>query len=169
MPCGFCGRSGQLECTVSMIITKSSSFKIISNCPFFVTIHQYKTVEKGSASNPMRNVPIFCRLCPGDKLASKPVIWRYNYINHLRTCHPSYACPEVPLDDSQVQIRLPNNVWTDMQITETEQQAAKIPSTHTIAFFNNYEPSNANDPSEVGRKRTKEKTSKASRKKTKKT
>ncbi|KAE9387260.1 hypothetical protein BT96DRAFT_1005284 [Gymnopus androsaceus JB14] len=104
----------------------------------------------------MQNVPIFCQLCPGNTLVSKPVIWHYNYMQHVRIAHPSYACPEIPVD-GQVQTWFPHTVWTDMEITAEEQKAARTPETSRIPFFTECEPASVTDSvdSGLGRKQTK--------------
>ncbi|KAJ7291828.1 hypothetical protein C8J57DRAFT_1044147, partial [Mycena rebaudengoi] len=56
-----------------------------SKCPNAGIKFTYSLAAKSTPSSPCSNVPIDCKLCG----TGKPAIWRYNYVHHLRSVHPT--------------------------------------------------------------------------------
>ncbi|KAL6302386.1 hypothetical protein BKA93DRAFT_737066 [Sparassis latifolia] len=133
MPCGFCGRSGNSNCAVTLKIS-SRTFKVECKCPFFLPF-RYGFAEKGSEKTPCRNVPIICSLCPkpSNKTVPPPAIWRYNMDTHLRLQHPEYASPSDP-----VGLPIPVKLWHDMAISMQEEKALQIPDPVIPPPFRNF-------------------------------
>lgn len=89
---------------------------------------QYVSAEKGSTSTPCRNVPIFCTLCVRDP---KPVIWRYNFLNHLEAFYKNVQTPNQP--DG---VPMPADMWSWARLSDENQAKAHIPEAkHLKAFY----------------------------------
>lgn len=85
-PCGLCLRYS--ECTFYLSKGKGAdrSPKLnesTSTCPNFVSF-SYSVAAISTMASPCSNVPLPCKECP----AGSPAIWRYNFLEHLKTRHP---------------------------------------------------------------------------------
>ncbi|KAJ7154444.1 hypothetical protein C8R43DRAFT_885149 [Mycena crocata] len=122
-PCGFCGRSNQRECAITMK-PKSDGFDIETRCRHQVSFH-YKPANTGSTTTPSRNVPVICGLCPTPpgRYPTFPAVWRYNMAQHLLDEHPEYASPYQPEGDP-----LPFKVWESARINQDEELALGVPA-----------------------------------------
>ncbi|KAE9404678.1 hypothetical protein BT96DRAFT_413255 [Gymnopus androsaceus JB14] len=114
-PCAFCGRSGQRECEVSLSFENRTTH-IHSNCPYKPRTMQYGRVDKGSLSNPCRNVPVICDLCghpePERTSTPRPAVWRYNMIQHITLHHSEYLLPGINDTESDGNPSSPYDVTT---------------------------------------------------------
>ncbi|KAE9384863.1 hypothetical protein BT96DRAFT_841566 [Gymnopus androsaceus JB14] len=125
MPCGFCGLSGQDCCKVTLSTTRSSSWKLSTQCPFQHAI-VYNAVRNGSNATPCRNIPIICPLCqPLDKIQGArayKAFWLYNWSEHAVSKHAEYASPHNPSG-----IPLPYQTWKHVEILPSEYTAIGLP------------------------------------------
>ncbi|KAK7012371.1 hypothetical protein R3P38DRAFT_3019043 [Favolaschia claudopus] len=122
-PCGFCGRSGNPECAVTMR-PKGESFEITKcDCSYRHNFN-YNPANTGSSKTPSRNVPVICALCPRPegRYPLFPGIWRYNMEQHLRDRHPEYASPLQPEGDI-----LPFELWLSARVEYNEQLLLGVP------------------------------------------
>ncbi|KAH9944798.1 hypothetical protein B0H21DRAFT_892357 [Amylocystis lapponica] len=140
-PCGFCGRSGEAGCPVTLKI-KNHTTKIECGCQFD-TPFKYGFANKGSDATPCRNVPVVCTLCPGpsNKAAARPAIWRYNMATHLQEQHSEYASPGKPIG-----LPLPHALWKDMEITAREERALGIPEALIPPEFTQFRHEDPDEP-----------------------
>ncbi|KAJ7429781.1 hypothetical protein B0H11DRAFT_2257746 [Mycena galericulata] len=120
-PCGFCGRSGQTDCTITMK-PKGDGFEIHTKCRYAVTF-QYASANKGSATTPSRNIPVICYLCPkpDGRYPTFPAVWRYNMAQHLLDQHSEYASPLQPEGTP-----LPFKVWENARVDKAEEKALGV-------------------------------------------
>lgn len=96
LPCGFCGKSNNPDCTPTLKGTHGVQWE--TKCPH-KELFQYRSAIKGSGTCPCPNVPIVCKLCvhQGQDTDWCPAIWRYNLETHLYQQHPEYAHPGKPV------------------------------------------------------------------------
>ncbi|KAL0571323.1 hypothetical protein V5O48_010645 [Marasmius crinis-equi] len=105
-PCGFCGGLSSAEkCRVEL-----RKKKTVSSCPQAYNF-QYHAASTFKLSSPCTNVPIPCPLCKNTTQDH----WKYNILNHLERCHPSWRAQTS--DDFKETIR----------ITKQEELAMSIP------------------------------------------
>ncbi|KAJ7197097.1 hypothetical protein C8J57DRAFT_1455782 [Mycena rebaudengoi] len=64
--------------------TKKIDYKR-SKCPNARIKYSYSIAGKSAASSPCSNIPINCALCGTEH----PAVWRYNYLDHLHSAHPT--------------------------------------------------------------------------------
>ncbi|KAJ7814764.1 hypothetical protein B0H14DRAFT_3746965 [Mycena olivaceomarginata] len=85
-PCGLCLNPAPMcEFHLTMTGGKPKLNIARSKCPSAGIKFRYSTAAQSTPSSPSSNVPINCTLCG----TGQPAIWRYNYLEHLRTVHPS--------------------------------------------------------------------------------
>ncbi|KAG1751967.1 hypothetical protein EDD22DRAFT_850668 [Suillus occidentalis] len=137
LPCGFCGRSGLPECSITIKVPANGPPVWETKCAYQHTF-KYGFVETGSKNKPCRNVPLKCLLChpalppePGKSIRRSPVvsvdaIWRYNMPNHILNGHEEYSVPGHRASG----VPLPAAVWDSVKLTDLEQNAARIPQAH---------------------------------------
>ncbi|KAG1772528.1 hypothetical protein EV702DRAFT_1048648 [Suillus placidus] len=133
LPCGFCGRSGLPECTITIKVPVSGTPDWETKCTYR-HLFKYGFADHGSKNNPCRNVPLKCGLCypilppePGRKLrkvqaAFVQSIWHYNMTAHILSNHEEYAIPGC----REAGVVLPESVWKSMELSELEQASAGI-------------------------------------------
>lgn len=123
LPCGFCGRCGEADCTLTMKIL-SRSIQWSMQCPRMEPF-QYGSANKGSDNRPCRNVPVICTLChhPGKETDAQPAIWHYNMEAHLTDRHPQYAHP-----GKADGLPLPEDVYEATAVTALEESKFSIPT-----------------------------------------
>ncbi|KAK7461448.1 hypothetical protein VKT23_008626 [Stygiomarasmius scandens] len=133
-PCAYCGLSGRRECEVFISLTGNTQNRTVhihSNCPCYSRI-QYGSANKGSQSNPCRNVPIVCDLCahpePDRPTGQRPAVWRYNMIQHISQNHPEYHTPGV----NEASVKLPFDLAKKMTIPVEEEKEMGIPAHHMM-------------------------------------
>ncbi|KAL0061746.1 hypothetical protein AAF712_011419 [Marasmius tenuissimus] len=127
-PCGFCaGPSSVDKCRVEL-----RKKKTVSSCPQAYSF-QYHAASTFKASSPCTNVPISCPLCKN----STSDHWKYNMLDHLERCHPSWRAQTT--DDFKEGIRITKEEELAMNIPEQlipedylALESASIPSTCTI-------------------------------------
>ncbi|KAG1762790.1 hypothetical protein EDD22DRAFT_952849 [Suillus occidentalis] len=139
LPCGFCGRSGRPECTITIKLSANSAPVLSTKCMYRHSF-KYAYADAGSKNKPSRNIPLKCELCnptlppePGRTfrrapLAAVDAVWRYNMPEHILKEHEEYAIPGyktmgVPLPACMLQV---------MALTDLEQTAARIPQEHRL-------------------------------------
>ncbi|KAJ7684067.1 hypothetical protein B0H14DRAFT_2422248, partial [Mycena olivaceomarginata] len=83
-PCGACLNPAPM-CEFYMATGNKKINKTRSKCPNAGMKFRYSTAAKLTPSAPSSNDQIVCALCG----AGTPTVWRYNYLNHLRSAHPS--------------------------------------------------------------------------------
>ncbi|KAJ7842614.1 hypothetical protein B0H13DRAFT_1648770, partial [Mycena leptocephala] len=85
-PCGICLNPAPM-CEFHLMTTGGKQKLDIKRCkcPNAGITFRYSTAAVSTPSSPSSNVSIVCTLCP----KGQPAIWRYNYLYHLRTDHPS--------------------------------------------------------------------------------
>jgi hypothetical protein len=91
MACGFCRQS---SCPIHL---KKKNNQPESD---FTCTHPFSLAPaaKFTTSSPCTNHPMPCTLCPLDDITRlHPAIWKYNFPEHLATCH-SAAGQAIPLD-----------------------------------------------------------------------
>ncbi|KAH9937098.1 uncharacterized protein B0H18DRAFT_867680 [Fomitopsis serialis] len=128
LPCGFCGRPERL-CTAPTMTkgTSRSTPQARSECPYY-RLFFYQPSLKPSPATPCTNVPIIC-MVPGCKAAKDgnwTAVWKYNMVEHLRQCHPSYGLESTPRLDGL--IPLPPAMQHEMHISDEEERALRIPA-----------------------------------------
>jgi hypothetical protein len=83
-PCGICLSPAPL---CEFYLTTSGTKKVNAartKCKSAVNF-RYSAAAESTESAPSSNVPIQCALCA----TGAPAIWRYNYLHHLHTAHPT--------------------------------------------------------------------------------
>ncbi|KAG1718200.1 hypothetical protein EDD22DRAFT_855598 [Suillus occidentalis] len=137
LPCGFCGRSGLPECSITIKVPANGPPVWETKCAYQHTF-KYRFAETGSKNKPCRNIPLKCLLChpalppePGKSIRRSPVvsvdaIWCYNMPNHILNGHEEYSVPGHRASG----VPLPAAVWDSVKLTDLEQNAAQIPQAH---------------------------------------
>ncbi|KAG1743139.1 hypothetical protein EDB19DRAFT_1633376 [Suillus lakei] len=137
LPCGFCGRSGQPECAITITMPAKAATTWDTKCMYQHQFH-YTSTKTGSKNMPCCNLPLKCELChpilppaPGKttrKTAVIPVsaVWCYNMHEHIFQEHEEYMVP----GQRDIGVPLPISVWREMKLTDLEQTALHIPKTH---------------------------------------
>ncbi|KDQ52849.1 hypothetical protein JAAARDRAFT_50071 [Jaapia argillacea MUCL 33604] len=124
LPCGFCGKSGDSRCLITISIQRKD--KMYRICSF-------ANANKGTKNNPSHNVPIHCKLCPHpDSFLPHvhPAVWRYNMDEHLAIFHQEYA--SLSWLSGQP---LPKVVWDELEITSKEEDELGIPRENRLLAF----------------------------------
>ncbi|KAG1866670.1 hypothetical protein F4604DRAFT_2023153 [Suillus subluteus] len=133
LPCGFCGRSGLLGCSITIKVPASGPPVWETKCIYQHTF-KYGFAETGSKNKPCWNVPLKCALCyptlppePGKSMRRTPVVsidavWRYNMVDHILNEHKEYSVPGRRVSG----VALLAVVWMDVKLTELEQSASRI-------------------------------------------
>ncbi|KAJ8087485.1 hypothetical protein PM082_006316 [Marasmius tenuissimus] len=106
-PCGFCaGPSSTEKCRVEL-----RKKKTVSSCPQAYNF-QYHAASTFKPSSPCTNVPIACPLCK----SSAQNHWKYNILDHLEQCHPSWR------------VQTTDEFREGIRITREEELAMNIPA-----------------------------------------
>ncbi|KAG1812034.1 hypothetical protein EV424DRAFT_1269338, partial [Suillus variegatus] len=123
LPCGFCGRSDNPDCAVTLKKLARRTIQWDSNCPRKEGF-QYGSADKGSNNRPCHNVPVVCRLCIHRNKDTdwRTAIWRYNLEAHLTKEHPEYANP-----GKLEGVALPRVVFDSVVLTAAEEKRAGVP------------------------------------------
>lgn len=80
------------------------------------------------------------------------MVWRYNMIQHLEQAHAEYERPGLPVGD---RIKLPNDLWIDMEVTVVEEGKLGVPEGNRSLNFTGFEPPEKEDRTPAtGNKRT---------------
>ncbi|KAG1784492.1 uncharacterized protein HD556DRAFT_1451725 [Suillus plorans] len=137
LPCGFCGRSGLPECSITIKVPANGPPVWETKCIYQHTF-KYGFAETGSKNKPCRNVPLKCALChptlppePGKSTCRTPVVsvdavWRYNMVDHILNGHEEYSVPGHRVSG----VALLAVVWENIRLTDLEQTAARIQKEH---------------------------------------
>jgi hypothetical protein len=137
LPCGFCGRSGLPECSITIKVPASGPPVWETKCVFQHTF-KYRFADTGLKNKPCRNVPLKCTLChpslppePGKSTrrtlaTSVDAVWWYNMIKHILNEHEKYSVPGHRTSG----VALPVAVWMGIKLTELEQSASRIVKEH---------------------------------------
>ena len=86
--CGFCGVTviGEACATTATNLDKTSTTKLISNCPSFPSADmRYGSANKTSASSPSTNLPVLSN--EGGCLEHKKTFWRLSIGAHYKMAH----------------------------------------------------------------------------------